>query len=139
MGFIGQLLGEWVAEADTPAGPVTVTRSFRHRFGPAYVQADTRWALPDGPYEELALFGADAAGVLRCWSFTSDGKQSVGEHVEGGDLPEGAVTFEAEMPAGLARQSYYPLPGEAAAFGWAVEGRTPEGWSRFTEHTYRRA
>jgi hypothetical protein len=138
LGLLRPVIGEWVAESETPSGTVVVTRRFEPLFGSAYVRAEAHWEMPPAPYDELALFGEDPDGKLRCWSFTSDGRQSVGVRLEADDVPEGGFAFVAEMPAGLARQLYWPVDGEPAAFGWAVEARAPEGWNRFTEHVYRR-
>ncbi|MGB3525825.1 MAG: hypothetical protein WBB32_07670 [Flavobacteriales bacterium] len=53
------------------------------------------------------------------------------------DIHAGAVCFEAHMPAGVARQVYWP-DGEGG-FHWAVESKNRKGWKRFTEHHYTAA
>ena len=53
------------------------------------------------------------------------------------DLPRGAIVFEAQMDAGLARQAYWEGP-EPGTMVWVVESRRKQGWNRFTEHLYRR-
>ena len=53
------------------------------------------------------------------------------------DVPPAGFGFGAQMPAGLARMIYWP--DETEGFHWAVEAKTKKGWSRFTEHHYRKA
>ena len=64
----------------------------------------------------------DAEGVVGFWSFTSDKKQSLGKLADVTDIHPQAFGFEAQMPAGLARQAYWP--DDEAGFFWAVESRT---------------
>ncbi|MEZ5102285.1 MAG: hypothetical protein R3C15_21280 [Thermoleophilia bacterium] len=90
-----------------------------------------------GTRTTLCLFGIEPAGAARCRSFTSDGKQSVGVRVEADDLPSGAIAFDSELPAGLARQAYWPGDG-GVAFHWAVSSMTGGGWRPLVEHAYRR-
>ena len=71
---------------------------------------------------------------LRFWSFTSDGKQSQGEIADGTDIHQEAISFEANMPAGLARMVYWPA--DDGGFHWAVESKVKKGWNRFTMHHY---
>jgi len=140
LGPLAPLMGSWIASADSPMGPLTCTRIFS-KFGDGHVQLDATWTFggkagnAKGPYRELAMFSADEAGALVCQSFTNDGKSSSGRLVDAADAPAGAIVFEAQMPAGLARQIYWP--DESAGFHWAVEARTKKGWSRFTQHHYR--
>jgi hypothetical protein len=115
-------------------GRVRCRREFRRVLGGKFVQLDAVWELPDKRYEELALYGADAEGTIRFWSFTSDGKRSEGTLVEAPDVHADAIAFEAEMPAGLARMVYWP--GDEGGMSWAVESRTRKGWNRFTHHRY---
>ena len=135
LGPLAPLLGTWRAEADSPMGPITCTRTFTSVLGGKYIQLEADWHLPQGSYRELALIGVDAAGAVRVWSFTSDGKQSAGSLADVTDIHREAVGFEAQMPAGLARTAYWP--DDAAGFRWVVESRTRKGWDRFTEHHYR--
>ena len=150
LGFMQPLLGDWVAEATSPMGPVRCTRSFVKTLGDSYIQLDARWefgSLPEksgaeaatsGPqvYRELALYGANSEGKVVFWSFTSDGKNSQGTAIEAPDVHDEAIAFEARMPAGLARMVYWP--DAEGGFFWAVESKTAKGWNRFTEHHYRR-
>lgn len=151
LGLLDPLLGQWIASASTPMGPVHCTRSFETVLGGSYVQLDAKWEFARAPgkeaeavgagggggyvYHELAIFGAgEAKGSLSFWSFTSDGKRSQGVLADGTDIHEEAIAFEAQMPAGLARMTYWPRA--EGGFNWAVESKTKKGWRRFVEHTY---
>lgn len=134
LGLFQALLGTWVAEADSPQGPVCCVRRFERALGAKYVRLEAHWEIAGTTYDELALFGVDRTGVVRFWSFTSDGKQSSGTLVEAPDLHERAIAFEAQMDAGLARQVYWP--DEEEGFRWVVESHSKKGWNRFVEHHY---
>jgi len=157
LGFMQPLLGHWQAQANTPMGPLTCTRSFESTLGGNYIRLEALWKFgpqsksppadcPEGEtkiadlkksggYRELALIGADREGQIKFWSFTSDGKQSDGKLVEASDIHPSAISFEAQMPAGLARLTYWP--DDAGGFHWAVESKTKKGWNRFAEHHYK--
>lgn len=137
LGFMQPLEGRWRAVADSEMGQVTCERSFSRVLDGAYVQLEANWIFKGGTYQELALFGVDAEGVVTFWSFTSDKKQSTGKLADVTDIHPQAFGFEAQMPAGLGRQAYWP-DGEAGFF-WVVEARTKKGWNRFTEHHYHPA
>ncbi len=137
LGFMQPLEGRYLAVADSEMGQVTCERTFSRVLAGAYVQLEANWSLKTGSYQELALFGVDADGVVRFWSFTSDKKQAVGKLADVTDIHPQAIGFEAQMPAGLARQAYWPDDGDG--FFWAVESKTKKGWNRFTEHHYRPA
>ncbi|MEZ4388942.1 MAG: hypothetical protein R3D98_15460 [Candidatus Krumholzibacteriia bacterium] len=134
LGRLAPLLGAWRAEADTERGPLVSTRRFRHTLGKTYVQLDAVWRFTGSSYEETALFGVGPSGDLEFWSFTSDGKHSRGRLADVGDLHPRAVGFEAEMPAGLARQAYWP--DDEDGIRWVVEARTKKGWNRMVDHLY---
>jgi hypothetical protein len=102
-------------------------------LGNNYISLKAFWFFGASIYEEQSLFGYDRDKKLKFWSFTSDGKQSQGELVEATDVHPKALAFIAEMPAGIARQIYWP--GENG-LNWAVESQTKKGWNRFTEHHY---
>lgn len=68
------------------------------------------------------------------WSFTNDGKRSQGRLADVSDIHAEAIGFEAQMPAGLARQAYWP-DGDGGVH-WMVESKNKKGWHRFTEHHY---
>jgi hypothetical protein len=128
-------LGVWVAEAHSPMGKLRCERTLERVLGDKYVSLTALWEFGPGKrYEERALFGVDGEKTLRFWSFTSDGKQSSGTHAEAPDLPEGALAFEARMPAGLARMAYWPTE---EGFQFTVESRNKKGWKRFVEHNFR--
>lgn len=136
LGPLSPLHGAWVARADSEMGPVTCRRTLQPVLGGQWLQLDVRWEFRGGrAYEERALIGAGADGKVGFWSFTSDGKRSQGQAADVTDLHPEAVGFEAEMPAGLARQAYWPVEG--GGFRWVVEARGKKGWRRFVEHEYR--
>ncbi len=133
LGPLQPLLGSWTARADSPMGPVECTRTFAP-FGSKYVRLTASWKFGASVYEELALFGVAEDGGVAFWSFTNDGQRSAGRLTDARDIDPRAIAFEAEMPAGLARQVYWP--DEEHGFHWAVESRNKKGWRRFTEHHY---
>lgn len=137
LGVLEPLLGSWQAEADSPMGPIRCVRKFSRILRGTRVLLEAQWIFGDKAYEEHAVYGVDDAGALAFWSFTSDGKRSVGRLADGQDVHPSAIAFEAEMPAGLARMVYWPADDDGLR--WAVESRTQKGWRRFTEHHYRRA
>lgn len=121
--------------AGSAVGPVRCTRRFERVLGGKYVQISALWHTPQGEYEEIALFGINADGSAAFWSFTSDGKQAQGQAADVTDIHPQALGFEALMPAGLARQAYWPA--DAGGFFWVVESRTQKGWNRFIQHHYQ--
>ena len=137
LGPLQPLLGSWVARADTPMGPVECRRTFARVLGEKYVRLDAAWHFAKGVYQEVAYFRAGDDGALEFWSFTSDGKRSDGRAADASDVHASALAFEAHMPAGLARQVYWPA--EDGGFHWAVESRSKKGWNRFVQHHYRPA
>lgn len=130
------LLGAWVAHADSPQGKVTCMRTFESVLGNKYIRLTALWTFGNTSYEEVCYFGADGGGMLRFWSFTNDGKQSTGELASVSDIHPEAIGFEAFMPAGLARQVYWPDP--VGGFHWAVEAHNKKGWKRFVERHYQK-
>ena len=141
LGPLAPLHGRWVAEAESPRGPVCCYRSLAPALGGRYLQLDVRWKFgssdTSSTYEERSLIGVDANGAVRFWSFTSDGKRSEGVLADVTVLHPEAVGFEAQMPAGRARMAYWPAVD--GGFLWAVESKTKTGWRRFVEHHYRPA
>jgi len=121
---------------DSPRGPVVCLRHFSHTLGGKYIQLQAEWQFSDAQYQELALFANLPTKQLGFWSFTSDGKQSQGQLTEVKDIAADAFGFVAEMPAGLARQAYWPADDDG--FYWAVEAKNKNGWKRFVEHHYHR-
>ena len=137
LGVLDPLIGSWVAHADSEMGPVTCFRTFARTLGGKYVELRVRWEFGQSVYEDLTLFGVGDDKVLSFWSFTSDGKRSSGKLAKATDVHEQTIAFEAQMPAGLARQVYWP--DIDVGFHWAVESRNKKGWKRFVQHQYQPA
>jgi hypothetical protein len=141
LGPLAPLHGNWMAEAESPRGPVRCYRQLAPVLGGHYLQLDARWEFgPSGTgtaYEERALIGAGPDGAVHFWSFTSDGKRSEGVLADVTDLHPEAVGFEANMPAGRARMAYWPATD--GGYYWVVESKSKTGWNRFVEHRYRPA
>ena len=133
LGPLTPLLGSWEARADSPRGPLKCTRTFAAVLDGKYIQLKCTWQFSNSSYEEIALFGVEE-GELRFWSFTSDGKRSSGVLASAPEVHEGAICFEAQVPAGVARQIYWP--SAEGGMSWAVESKSKKGWHRFTEHRY---
>lgn len=139
LGLFRPLLGEWVSISASAMGATRCTRRFEYVLDDKFVQLQADWVIGDTEaakhYSERALFGPGDDGALNFWSFTSDGKRSTGVLTAAPDIHADAICFEAEMPAGRARQVYWPHP--VAGFSWAVESQTQKGWNRFVEHCYQ--
>ena len=131
---LSPLLGMWHAHADSPQGKVYCVRNFQKVLNGSYIELSAIWHMGEKIYEEKCFFGCDPTGKIRFWSFTSDGKQSQGELTDASDIHPEAIGFIAQMPAGIARQVYWP--DEAQGFHWAVESQTKKGWNRFVDHHY---
>ena len=134
LGIFKPLMGKWVAESDSEMGKVVCTRHFTTILNGKYIQLNANWVLENGTYDELALIGTDAQGMISFWSFTSDGKQSQGYLTDVSDIHPQAIGFEAQMPSGLGRMVYWPSDKEG--FHWVVESKTKKGWNRFVKHHY---
>ncbi|MDH7974415.1 hypothetical protein QH494_19670 [Sphingomonas sp. AR_OL41] len=134
LGPLKPLIGDWATlrgAGDGPAAAMRCTRRFTP-FGKDWIELDARWQVgPDREYREIALFGKGDDDALGCFSFTNDGKRSVGRLSVGSDVDPAAIAFEAQMPAGLARMIYWPRADDAPGFRFAVESRTKKGWNRF--------
>jgi hypothetical protein len=137
LGVLDPLLGRWAATAHSPQGKVRCTRTFDRVLGGRYVQLVAEWKYGTRRYDEIAFIGVGDDGRLAFWSFTSDGKRSMGTIADVSDLHPEAVGFEAHMPAGLGRMAYWPEAG--GGYTWIVEALTKKGWNRFTEHHYKPA
>lgn len=152
LGFLDPLLGRWVAEAESPMGPLRCHRVLEPVLSGSYIRLTARWVFGSAgpkteqqktmaakyagkPYEEIALIGAGDGGQVGFWSFTSDGKRSQGLAADVSDIHDEAVGFEADMPAGRARMVYWP-DGDGGFF-WVVESKNAKGWKRFTKHHYK--
>ncbi len=134
LGPLQPLLGTWRTReglGSTEAANMVCTRAFAS-FGKGWIALDARWQIgPRREYCETAFFGAGEDGALSFFSFTNDGKRSTGRLSDGSDVHPEAIAFEAQMPAGLARMIYWPLPDGGPGFRFAVENRTKKGWNRF--------
>ncbi len=136
LGPLTPLLGAWRAGTEMNGRQLACTRTFEP-FGKGWVRLEAVWHMGErGDYREVALFGAGDDGTLGFFSFTNDGKRSVGRLADGSDVHPQAIAFEAQMPAGLARMIYWPADDEQG-FRFAVESRNKKGWNRFMTHTYR--
>jgi hypothetical protein len=136
LGVFKPLLGRWRTETNSERGPVVCERSFETVLAGKYIELRVDWQFENGGYQERCLFGVGPDKTLMFWSFTSDGKRSEGWRAEAPDLHPQALAFEADMPAGRARQAYWPHPDGGLA--WAVESSMKKGWRRFVEHRYER-
>jgi hypothetical protein len=141
LGPFEPLLGHWIATAETPMGPVKVSRSLESILGGHFLQLKVLWGFGGSGsgkgYGEIALIGAGPDKKVSFWSYTSDGKRSEGTLADVTDLHPEAVGFEAQMPAGLARMAYWPEEG--GGFNFVVESKNAKGWKRFVHHHYRAA
>jgi len=139
LGPLQPLLGAWrtqAGEGGTPASAMACTRSFTP-FGKGWIRLEAVWQTgPDRAYCETAFFGPAGDGALGFFSFTNDGKSSVGRLADAGDVHPDAIAFEAQMPAGLARMVYWPLDDGAPGFFFAVESKTKKGWNRFLKQQF---
>lgn len=140
LGVLEPLVGEWEAAGKSAQGAVRCRRKFEWVLGGKFLQLRARWELGASgkkfAYEEVAMMGVDGKGAVRCWSFVADGDRSEGVLADVTDLHGEAVGFEAKMPAGRARMTYWP--GEEGAVRFVVEAKAKTGWRRFLEQTYRR-
>ena len=134
LGCLAPLLGSWQATADTPMGAVKCTRVFEKALADTYIELVARWDFGGKVYVEQAMIGVDREGLVSFWSFTSDGKNSMGHITDVTDLHPEAIGFEAEMPAGTARMAYWP--DETDGFYWVAESKSKKGWNRFVTHHY---
>lgn len=133
LGRLEPLIGSWVASSDSEMGKLKCTRVFTKILGGNYIHLTAKWEYTSKVYEENAIIGMNE-NQISFWSFTSDGKKSMGQLADGTDVHPQAICFEAQMPAGLARMIYWP--DEKEGFRWAVESKNKKGWHRFTEHHY---
>lgn len=135
LGVLAPLLGNWSAFAETPMGTAKCTRTYTPVLSSSYIELTATWEFGKGAYVEHAMIGVNREGVITFWSFTNDGKNSIGHLVEASDIHLEAIAFEAEMPAGLARMAYWP-DEEHIGFYFVVESKNKKGWNRFLKHHY---
>ncbi len=130
LGVFEPLIGSWICnEGSKERMKPQVIRTFAYSLGKNYIMADVTWFLGDKNYEDHTIIGLDSSKIITSWSFTSDGKNSVGKLTDVSDVHESAFGFESIMPAGIARQMFWP--DEKDGFNWAVESKTQKGWNRF--------
>jgi hypothetical protein len=139
LGPLQPLLGEWRTQesaGSTEAAAMACSRTFSPH-GKGWVALDARWQVgPGREYCELAFYGPGEDGALGFFSFTSDGKRSVGRLSDGADVHPDAIAFEAQMPAGVARMVYWPREDGGPGFQFAVENKTKKGWNRFLRQQF---
>jgi hypothetical protein len=135
LGIFDPVIGTWVAETDSPMGPLKCIRTFSKILGGNWILLEADWQFSGKSYKEHAIYGIDESGQVSFWSFTSDGKRSQGNLITADDIHPEAVAFEAQMPAGIARMVYWPT--DDGSMNWVVESKTKKGWNRFTHHLYR--
>ena len=97
LGLFAPLLGVWQAEASSEKGAVTCTREIKKILSGKYLQLHVRWEYADKTYEEQAMIGVNPDKEVCFWSFTSDGKQSIGKLADVTDIHPDAIGFEAEI------------------------------------------
>lgn len=136
LGPLDPLLGEWIAQADSPMGPTECRRLFAPILGGRWIELNAFWLTGEALYSERALYGPDHDGTLAFWSFTSDGKRSQGRQCDGTAFHPLALAFEVQLVHGVARFAWWPRDGGDAAF--VAEARTATGWQRLVEHHCRR-
>lgn len=134
---LAPLLGTWVTETTSERGPLRCTRVFTPILAGRFLELRATWVFADSSYEERAHFGVGDDGALAFWSFTSDGKRSTGAWTDVSALHPEAIGFVAEMPAGRARQAWWPHPEGGLIY--VVESENKQGWRRFLEHHCRPA
>lgn len=135
LGLFQPLLGEWICNKGSkdPQRP-ECHRSFEYILDKAYIQLEVKWLLEKKEYLDHTLIGLNDKKEITFWSFTSDGKSSKGQLADVSDIHPEAIGFEAQMPAGLARQAYWP--SEQGGFYWVVESKNKKGWNRFVEQHF---
>ncbi|MEN0006273.1 MAG: hypothetical protein AAF798_19130 [Bacteroidota bacterium] len=137
LGLFAPLLGDWVANSNSiEANKPECHRQFQYTLEKKYIQLDVQWLIPNKTYIDHTLIGLNEKKEICFWSFTSDGKNSTGKLADVSDLHPEAIGFEAEMPAGLARQAYWPA--DEGGFYWVVESKTKKGWNRFVQQHFTR-
>ena len=132
------LLGQWVHMGDSGLGKLTCNRHFSSLLDGHRVRLDAIWSYDDpkrSDYVELCIFGLNKDGVLGFHSFVNDGTSSNGLLADADELVETTICFEAQMPHGLARQTYWP--DEVGGWNWKVERKLKSGWSPIIEQAYR--
>ncbi len=135
LGVFNPIIGTWICNKDSKdrMNPQCI-RDYKQGLGNNYIIGHITWFLGDKNYEDHTIIGLDDAKVISAWSFTSDGKNSIGKYADVSDIHALAFGFEANMPAGIARQVFWP--DEKEGFHWAVESKTKKGWNRFVHQHF---
>ncbi len=135
LGMFQPILGHWICNKGSKdrTNP-QCTRVIKLDLDDKYVIQDVVWYLGDKQYIDHTIIGLSNDKRISFWSFTSDGKNSTGVLADVSDIHPEAFGFEAEMPAGLARQAFWP--DDKNGFHWAVESKTKKGWNRFVHQHY---
>ncbi|MGC4041692.1 MAG: hypothetical protein QM710_13130 [Flavobacterium sp.] len=135
LGFFDPLIGKWICNKGSKdrMNPECI-RTFSYGIGNSYIIEDVIWNLGNKSYEDHTIIGLDNSKAITFWSFTSDGKNSSGKFADVTDAHELAIGFEAAMPAGIARQVFWP--DEKEGFHWVVESKNKKGWNRFLHQHY---
>ncbi len=137
LGLFTPVLGAWICNrGSNDSQNPECTRHLEKILDGKYILLKVSWDLGNKTYDEMAMIGTDKEKNINFWSFTSDGKNSQGYLADVSDIHPQAIGFEAQMPAGLARQAYYPH--EEEGFIWVVESKTRKGWNRFTQQHFLR-
>ena len=134
--LLDPLMGEWIAEGESPTGPYLCRRHFSRILGGQHVQLETHWEYVSSTYDELTIFGPDEIHGLQYWSFSSSGEQTAGHLSSAGGLSEQAVVFDSLAPVSRLRYSYWPT-GAGGVVVFVVESKSVRGWTRLLEHHYR--
>lgn len=135
LGLFAPLMGAWVTNVNsTDRQKPECHRSFEFTLDKKFIQLDVKWLLSNKVYQDHTLIGVNEKKEISFWSFTSDGKHSYGKLADVSDIHPEAIGFEAEMPAGLARQAYWPA--EDGGFFWVVESKNKKGWNRFVQQHF---
>lgn len=135
LGIFAPLIGEWITNENSndPQKP-ECHRSFEQTLDNKYIKLEVIWFRENNNYTDLTMIGLNDKKEICFWSFTSDGKNSTGKLADVSDIHQEAIGFEAEMPAGIARQAYWPAENEG--FYWVVESKTKKGWNRFVKQHF---
>ncbi|MEL7006724.1 MAG: hypothetical protein AAFN93_28960, partial [Bacteroidota bacterium] len=128
--------GQWITnEGSKEEKNPECRRSFEPMLGNKFIKLEVLWKLTTKDYLDHTLIGLNRKKEICFWSFTSDGKNSQGILTDVSDIHPAAIGFVAEMPAGTARQAYWP--DEEDGFFWVVESKTKKGWNRFVKQQFK--
>ncbi|WP_395377682.1 hypothetical protein [Marinicella sp. W31] len=129
------LIGTWVAQSDSPKGPVMCTRVFTKTLNGQFIEVRTDWKFPHNSYQELGLIGLDENRFITFWTFDSDGNRAAGRWIKLKQRHPHAFGFEIEMSHGFTRQIY--CPHAKTGFEWTVEMHAGNDWQQLLKHHYK--